>query len=151
MATIHNTIELQAPPEVVFDLMADCERYPDWVATVEDARMTMGDRIEAGTEYEEVRTVGPIRTTSHWQVTTFDRPHRQVHIGLLPFGAVELTIETEARDDGGTRLDHTVELTAIPRFRPLGWVFEHLFLVRIFERDITESLATFTALVDAET
>lgn len=148
MPTIHNTLELHAPPETVFDLMADYERYPEWVAIVEEARLVSGDRIEAGAEYEEVSHLGPKRSTSQWRVTEFDPPHRQVHEGMLPFGPVTLTIEIRPNGDGGTILDHTVEVTAFPRFRPVGWLIERLVLVRRFERDMTESLAAFTELVE---
>lgn len=150
MPTIHNTLELDASPEAVFELVADLERYPEWVAIVEEARLVAGDRIEAGAEYEEVSYLGPRRTTSRWEVTEFDPPHRQVHEGQLPFGPVELTIETSPDGDGGTVLDHTVELTAVPRFRPLGWLLERLVLVRSFESDMAESLTAFAELVEGD-
>lgn len=148
MATIHNTIELRAPPGVVFDHMADYERYPEWVAIVEEARLVGGEQIETGAEYEEVSTFGPFRSTSYWRVTEFDPPYRQVHEGRLPFGPVELTIETRPDGNGGTVLEHTVVLTAFPRFRPLGRLLERLVLVRTFESDMEESLDAFTDLVE---
>lgn len=150
MPTIHNRRTLDAPPEAVFDLMADYERYPEWVAIVEKARLVEGDRIEAGAVYEEESPLGPIPTTSRWRVIEFDPPRRQVHVGELPFGPVELTIETRPDGEGGTILDHTVELTALPRFRPLGWLLEHLVLVRVFEGDMEESLDAFTELVESD-
>lgn len=151
MPTIHNRRSLDAPPELVFDLMADYERYPEWVAIVEEATLVKGDRIETGAEYEEVSPLGPFRSTSHWRVTAFDPPRRQIHVGQLPFGPVELTIEMRPDGQGGTVLDHTVELTAFPRFRPLGWLLERLVLVRVFERDMEESLTAFAELVENET
>lgn len=148
MPTIHNTISVAAPPEAVFDLMADYERYPEWVSIVEEARLVTGERIEDGAEYEEVSTLGPKRSTSRWRVTEFDPPERQVHLGELPFGPVELTIRTRPDGNGGTTLDHTVELTAFPRFRPLGRLLERLVLVRAFEGDMEESLTAFSELVE---
>lgn len=150
MPKIHNRLTLDAPPDVVFDLMADYERYPEWVAIVEEATLVKGDEIEAGAEYEEVSPLGPFRSTSHWRVTEFDPPEWQVHRGELPFGPVELRIETRPDGDGGTILDHTVELTALPRLRPLGRLLERLVLVRTFESDMEQSLGTFAELVDAE-
>ena len=149
MPTIHNTLALPAAPEVVFDLMADPRRYPQWVAIVEDAALVTGDEIEEGAEYTEVSPLGPIRSTSHWRVTTFDRPHRQVHAGRLPFGPVERTIDIQP-DGEGTRLNHTVEITALPQFRPLGRVLERLLLVGPLENDLTKSLVTFAKLAEAE-
>lgn len=130
--------------------MADYERYPEWVAIVEEATLVKGDAIQEGAEYEEVSPLGPFTSTSHWRVTEFDPPRRQIHVGQLPFGPVELTIETRPDGDGGTILDHAVELTAFPRFRPLGWMLERLVLARKFGSDMEESLATFADLVDAE-
>lgn len=150
MPRIRNERSLEAPPEEVFDLMADHERYPEWVAIVEEARLVEGDRIEAGAVYEEESDLGPFRSTSRWEVTKFEPPRRQVHVGELPFGPVELTITTEPDGDGGTRLEHVVELTAFPRLRPLGWVLERLFLVRSFEEDMDESLDTFARIVGSE-
>jgi uncharacterized protein YndB with AHSA1/START domain len=148
MPKIHNTIELRAPPEIVFALMADYERYPEWVSIVEEARLVAGERIEAGAEYEEVSRLGPKRSVSRWRVTAFDPPNEQVHLGRLPFGPVELTIQTRPNGNGGTVLDHTVELTAFPRIRPLGWLLERLVLVRTFESDMKESLAAFATLAE---
>lgn len=150
MPTIHNRLHLDAPPEVVFDLMADYERYPDWVAIVEEATLVKGDEIREGAEYEEVSPLGPFDSTSHWRVTEFDPPRRQAHVGQLPFGPVELTIETRPDDQGGTILDHTVELTAFPRVRPVGWLLERLVLVRTFASDMEESLDAFAELVQEE-
>lgn len=151
MPTIHNRRTFNAPPELAFELMADYERYPEWVAIVGEATLVKGNRIETGAEYEEVSPLGPFRSTSHWRVTEFDPPRRQVHLGQLPFGPVELTIETRPDGDRGTILDHTVELPAFPRFRPLGWLLERLVLVRTFGSDMEESLATFAEIVEAET
>ncbi len=148
MPTVHNTLDLDAPPEAVFALMADYKRYPEWVAIVTEARLVEGQQIEAGAVYEEVSTLGPKRSTSTWRVTEFDPPGRQVHVGRLPFGPVELTIETRPNGTGGTVLDHTVEITAFPQFRPLGWLLERLLLVRVFESDMTESLDAFAELVE---
>lgn len=150
MPTIHNRRTIRASPEEVFDLMADYERYPDWVSIVEEARLVAGDRMGVDAEYEEVSRLGPIRLTSTWRTTAFDRPNRQVHRGRLPFGPVELTIETRPDGDGGTTLDHRVELTALPRLRPLGRVLEWVVLVRSFERDMADSLDAFTELVERE-
>lgn len=83
-------------------------------------------------------------------MTEFDRPRWQVHLGQLPFGPVELTIETQPDGEGGTLLNHTVEITVIPRFRPLGWVLERLVLIRIFRSDMEQSLAAFVDLVHKE-
>lgn len=150
MPTIRNTLHLDAPPDRVFDLMADHERYPDWVAIVEESRLVEGDRVEAGAVYEEESDLGPFRSTSRWEVTEFEPPRRQVHVGELPFGPVELTITFEPDGDGGTRLEHVVELTAFPRVRPLGWLLERLVLVRTFESDMEESLEAFETLVEED-
>lgn len=148
MPTIHNTLELDASPADAFDLMADYERYPEWVEVVEEARLVEGERIEAGAEYEEVSALGPTRSTSRWRVVEFDPPTRQVHRGDMPFGPLELTIETRPDGTGGTVLEHTVELTAFPRFRPLGRLLERLVLVRTFEADMAASLEAFAELLE---
>ncbi len=150
MPTVHNSLDINAPPEEVFALMADYERYPEWVVIVEEARLVEGQQIEAGAAYEEVSKLGPKRSTSRWQVTKFEPPHKQIHVGQLPFGPVELTIETRPNGDGGTILDHTVEITAFPHFRPLGWFLERLLLVRVFERDMAASLDRFAELIETD-
>lgn len=123
---------------------------PRGVAIVEEATLVKGPEIEEGAEYEEGSPLGPFDSKSHWRVTEFDPPRRQVHVDHLPFGPVELTIETRPDGDGGTILDHTVELTAFPRVRPLGWLLERVVLVRTFASDMEESLAAFAELVREE-
>lgn len=150
MTTIHNRVELEASPGKVFELMADHTRYPDWLTVTDEVRLVTGDHLRAGTEYEEISQFGPKRVRSRWRVTEFEPPRRQVHRGELPFGPLEVRIEIEPDGEGGALLDHTVKLTALPRFRPLGWLLERLILGRRFDAEMKESLGRFTEMIEGD-
>jgi uncharacterized protein YndB with AHSA1/START domain len=73
------TVHVQAPPERVWDLLCDTSRYPEWVEDTDRVTRTDG-RAKLFSTYDEVNPIaGPIRGRSHWVVTEFDPPRRQVH------------------------------------------------------------------------
>lgn len=91
--------ELPAPPEDVFDVLADPTTYPDWLVGAQRIRAVDPEFPAAGAEFEP--TVGAPPTGNvegHTQSLGADPPHRldlEVHAG--PFhGVVDFEVEPYA-------------------------------------------------------
>lgn len=59
MARIEKSVVINASPEKVFALLADVERFPEWMDMVKEVRITSRERTGAG-------------TTSHWATEVGD-------------------------------------------------------------------------------
>src|SRR5262245_47409311 len=101
MARIVEEALVAAPPEVMFDIVAAVERYPEFLPDVK--RVTRdGDRVEM------VLQAGPIEIgfTSR---ARFDRP-RQIHLALVkgPFKTMHARWDFVPAD-GGTRVRYEAD------------------------------------------
>jgi carbon monoxide dehydrogenase subunit G len=70
-----------APPEEVWEFVCDTSRYAEWVEGTDEVTRTDGPAAPDST-YDEVNPIiGPWKAKSHWTVSEFDAPRRQVHRG----------------------------------------------------------------------
>lgn len=126
MTTTRLTTHLNASPEEVFDFVCDIDRWTEWDAFAEEILWTSDSPLVAGSTYTEREG----KDESHWRVVEFDRPHRQRHVGTVPFlGEIAVDMELVARD-GGTDFAHEVEYRVLPRLRPIGRLIELVYVDR---------------------
>jgi hypothetical protein len=71
--TIENTIQINAPLEVVWRVTADVERWPEWTPTVTSVRLIGGGPIGPGSV---ARIKQPAQPESEWRVTVFEPGRR---------------------------------------------------------------------------
>ena len=107
------TVVVPAPPEGVWELVSDPDRFAEWAdLTVE---VTRADKpLRLGSTYEERNVVlGPIKGTSRWTVVEDEAPRRQTHRGegIALAASLDFFVELEPAEQA-TRL--TVGL----RYRP---------------------------------
>jgi hypothetical protein len=63
-------------------VICDLGRVPEWVeATLAMTRLPEPVAARGVTYSERTRIIGPIVATTHWEITEFEPPRRQVHIG----------------------------------------------------------------------
>lgn len=149
MTVVETSREIEAPPEAVWAFISDLERVPEWVVFTDEMLETSSEEPGVGTEYRELGGPGPIEDESTWRITAFDPPHRQVHEGDLGAMEVRLTMEVEPTARG-SRLTHRVDLSVLPRVRPVGWLLEHLVVKHVMRRGLEDSQAQAEAIVEAE-
>lgn len=140
---------IAAPREQVWDVVNDFDRMTDWVTFADELTALSEGPVGAGTVYRETGGVGPMGGESEWGITDFEPPERQVHVGDLGIMELELTMTLEAVN-GGTQFGQTIELEALPRARPLGWLLERLVIVRVMRSGLEETQANLKRLVETE-
>jgi carbon monoxide dehydrogenase subunit G len=142
------SVEIKAPPEAVWEVACETGRYAEWVeSTIEVVRTDGPARL--GATYDELtRISGPWKASTHWRVTEFDPPRRQVHVGEGVATARGMAVVIELTVTGeDTRLTLSIRYT--PRFGPIGVLIDSAVrgsLRRAQER----SAEAFAALVAHE-
>ena len=99
-----NEIEIAAPAEAVFDVLADPALYGYWVVGTKRIRGADPGFPAPGTRLHHTVGVGPLTLSDHSTVVESERPRRLVldaHLG--PIGSALVTLELEERD-GRTRV-----------------------------------------------
>src|SRR3954470_14021162 len=95
---VTTSTRIDAPPEQVFDALADLRNDPQWNSRITSAELRSPEPIGRGSQFAIVNGGNPYDVT----VATHDRPSRLV---LEAHGKPDLTIAASgARADGGTEL-----------------------------------------------
>ena len=117
------TVSVAAAPDRVWELLCDTSRYAEWVEDTAKVTHTDGPAKLFSTYDELNPIVGPIKGRSHWVVTEFDSPRRQVHRDerLVTFEWLEVVMEV-APVGGGTEFTNTLRgETAMGPLGPIAW------------------------------
>jgi carbon monoxide dehydrogenase subunit G len=113
------SMEIQAPPERVWEIVSDTRRYAEWVENTVQVVRTDGP-ARLGSTYDEItRLAGPWKTSTQWRITEFVPTRRQVHEGEGVVTARRMAVIIELEPTGeNTRLTLTIRTT--PRFGAIG-------------------------------
>ena len=140
---------VSAPPERVWELLSDTARYEDWVEGTDEVTRTDGP-AQPGSTYDEVNPIlGPWKAKSHWTVTEFDAPRRQVHRGEgFPLTrSFEVIMELAPSGEGASEV--TVTLRATSSGGPVGSLFASLMKGQV-TRDNRKSVDAFAEVAARE-
>jgi carbon monoxide dehydrogenase subunit G len=114
---VRTTIEVEAPPEQVWRVVADPQNLPRWDRHIADVRGVPPEGLASGTEYETDVQLAGIRSTVKARVEELDRPH---FARIRLDGLIDAVVTTHLTPvgEGRTRLDQEVDF----RFRggPVG-------------------------------
>jgi carbon monoxide dehydrogenase subunit G len=112
VAELALSVEVHAPPEVVFDALTDWHQQNQWMAGT-SVRISEGDGRSVGSRLVARTAAGPVGFDDPMEITAWDRPHRvQVHhLGRVVRG--DGAFEVEALPDGSSRF-HWVEWLDLP-------------------------------------
>ena len=107
MVTAHSELQVAAPPEQVFDKLADMRNELQWNSMVTEMRKATDDEVGRGTRYEGKmkKGIGP----THMEIVEYERPRRIRMRGGSRMADVDF-VATFAPSDGGTKLDTTLNL-----------------------------------------
>jgi len=100
-----NEIVVDAPPERVFGVLADPEKYGEWVVGAAGIRDADGHWPEPGARLHHSTGVGPLTIDDMTEVTAVDPPSRLellAHLG--PLGTFRVELVLEPAPGGGTRI-----------------------------------------------
>jgi uncharacterized protein YndB with AHSA1/START domain len=99
-----NEIEVAAPPETVWDVLADPQAYAEWVLGTKRIRGADDGFPAEGTRLYHTIGAGPLSLSDWTRVVESEPPRRLVLDARLgPLGAARVVIELYERD-GGTRV-----------------------------------------------
>jgi carbon monoxide dehydrogenase subunit G len=147
MPVFRTTQFIDAPPQVVWDLVCDLERGPEYVDVMIKLVSASDDPIKVGTVYRELSQIGPSTSETEWTITELDPPEHLVHVTRsFSFGAT-LTGDLEPQGEG-TKLTYNVDYQLLPGLRPVGWLLERLFVRRMMDKDFTQTVANLKSLVE---
>ena len=144
MPRIRKTIEIEASPEHVFSYATNASTQTGWVKFLKQIDITSGDGQSQGTTDRCVVKLGPRAQAVDAVWTEYDAPRafaRKTTGGMAMEGRM-----TFQPSDAGTRVEWTIGYK--PPMGPLGAVVDALFMNRVFQNEIEESLESLKAQLE---
>ena len=120
--TYRTTIDIDAPPELVWEVLMDVERWPEWTPSVTTVALLQPGMFRTGSS---VRMKQPRLPEAVWRVSSltfqeaFTWTSRSQGVNTVARHVIS------AREGGGTRATSHLQQTG-----PLGW-FARLFFSRL--------------------
>jgi carbon monoxide dehydrogenase subunit G len=110
MATLERTIDIDAPPEEVYDVLTDPQRLGDWV-TIQDELLEAPEApVQKGDSIVQRMKVAGKKFDVKWEVEIADRPNRVRWSGGGPMGSTaRATYDLDSNGNGGTRFSYANE------------------------------------------
>jgi uncharacterized membrane protein len=136
MPRLDNSIDIKAPLETVFEYLTDITSYPEWVKWTKQAEVTSVEKQGLGVTTSERMQVGPRKEQVESIVTEykaqefFTRRHTR---------GMEMTDRLSVVKSGdGTKVAWSIDY--VPPMGPLGKMMDTLFMVRLFDQLMKDSL-----------
>ena len=148
MGHVVNRFHVDAPPERVFELSIQAERFPEWVNTLVEVKDVSAPLDRVGASYTGVMKIAGRRLEGRWEVTRVEKPRYLETTGTAPGGGRATTITRLEPAGGGT--DSTFELDYELPGGFLGGAVDKLFVERAMERDVIHSGENLKAICEAE-
>jgi hypothetical protein len=132
------TTEIAAPPQLVFDTMADARNEPLWNDQVSRSELVGGETIGHGSTFRTVNKDNEYDST----IVTYERPTRVAFRVLGPPLDIDMSFDV-AGHDGHTHLTSTFDM------RPRG-MLRAMFVVMspLIRKDLAIQSASFKALCE---
>jgi uncharacterized protein YndB with AHSA1/START domain len=132
------TMFINAPPEAVFEVLADPRTFADWVVGSHRIRAADDSWPAAGAGFDHHLGVPPLLIADETVVLASDPPHcLELHAKARPLPTARVRLEL-ASEDGGTRVT-MIENFANPWLNVLAGPFGH-GLMRVRNRECLRRL-----------
>lgn len=148
MSEVRATVDIDAPPEEVFDAAMAPERTPDWVSIVLRVEGHDDGALREGYMMRQRLCLRGVPFSVDWELTKLDAPLFARWEGKGPARSKAITENRLERRGDGTRFTYTNEFKT--PFGPLGAVAAGALMGGVPEREATASLARLKALVEAQ-
>lgn len=146
MSHLATTIRVAAPPEIVFDLVADPSRGPEWQTMISDMGEISGRPGGVGSSYVGYYKVAGRRLEGRFVVTAAERPTLHQAAGTTRGGWARWTTMIEPVDGGSeVRVDLEYELPG----EMIGSLFGKLTGNRL-EQELHKTYENLRKLAEAE-
>jgi uncharacterized membrane protein len=141
---IRKSIDISASPEKVFDYATDSSTQPDWTTFIREVEITTGDAKSAGTTDRCLMKLGPRAQTLDAVWTEYDPP-RSYARKATSGPEMEGRMTFEPREDC-TLVEWSVDYR--PSMGLLGALMDVLFMNRVFQNEMEESLESLKARLE---
>ncbi len=144
MPRVRKSIDIDASPENVFNYATNMTTQPEWIKFLEEIDITAGDGQSKGTTDRCVIKLGPRAQTVEAIWSEYDPPRsfaRKSTGGMAMEGRM-----TFAPQGSGTLVEWTIGYQ--PPAGMLGKVVDSLFLNRVFQNEVEESLESLKAQLE---
>jgi uncharacterized protein YndB with AHSA1/START domain len=139
-------IDIDAPPEAVYDVMLDPARLHEWVTIHRKVNRVDSGEPREGFEMDQTLCLRHANFKVHWTLTEADRPHRATWEGRGPAGSYARTSYRLQSDGDGTHFEYENEFKAPGGF--LGAAASRAVMGGVPEREATRSLSRLKALLE---
>jgi carbon monoxide dehydrogenase subunit G len=147
MSVVHAQIDIDAPPERVYEVMLDPTRLHEWVTIHRKVNRVDDGTPRRGFEMDQTLCLRHANFKVHWTLTEADRPHAATWEGRGPAGSYARTsYRLEAVDGGRTRFEYENEFKAPGGF--LGKAASRVIVGGVPEREADRSLQNLKALLE---
>ena len=148
MTLVTASIDIDAPPERVYDAMLDPARLKDWVTIHRRINRSDGGAPHEGYEMEQTLCLRGANFKVRWTLTEADKPDAATWEGRGPAHSYARTsYHLSARDGGGTRFDYENEFKAPGGF--LGAAASRALIGGVPEREARKSLERLKKLLES--
>jgi carbon monoxide dehydrogenase subunit G len=143
---VHAEIQIDAPPEKVWEVVMDPQRFGDWVTI--HRRITKSDSGPAreGMHVEQTLCLRGATFKVKWELAECDSPRRATWEGRGPMHSHAHTAYVLEPHDGGTRFLYENEFKAPGG--PLGAAASRVLVGGLPEREAKASLQKLKALLE---
>ena len=148
MTAVKATIEIDAPPERVWDVVMDPERFRDWVTIHRKLGHVDDGRLRPGFQVEQTLCLHHANFKVRWALDEVDAPLHAVWAGKGPAGSHARIVDSLTPLDGGrrTRFDYLNEYSQPGGF--LGRMAGKVLVQGVAEREAARSLQRLKAFVE---
>lgn len=150
MSEVRTSIDIDASPEVVFDIALDPRRLGDWVTIHKELLSADTGPPREGMEMQQRMKLRGAQFKVSWELVACERPSRAEWKGRGPARSkAETEYLLEARPGGGTRFSYRNDFKA--PMGPLGAVAGNALVGGVPEKEAIASLAALKSLCENST
>jgi uncharacterized membrane protein len=148
MGHIRDSVHVDAPIERVWELAAQCSRYPEWEVGVIGVHHCSGSIDHVGARYTAIYKFMGRRLEGPREVTKAEKPRLLEQRFISPGGAHGSFIIASEPAGGGTAVTLASDYELPGGF--LGDLADKLFMGRLLKQNFKRSNESFKALCEAQ-
>jgi len=147
VSTVHAQIDIDAPPDQVYDVMLDPGRLHEWVTIHRKVNRTDDGEPRKGYEMDQTLCLRHANFKVHWTLTEADRPSAATWEGRGPAGSYARTsYRLQPMDGDRTRFEYENEFKAPGGL--LGAAASRVIVGGVPEREANRSLENLKRLLE---
>jgi uncharacterized protein YndB with AHSA1/START domain len=147
MSEVSASIQIDAPPEVVWDVVMDPNRLREWVTIHRKLGRAADPPLQEGDEVDQTLHLRGVNFRVHWTVREADAPHHAVWEGRGPARSRALTVYEVSANGGGTRFEYHNEVRA--PMGPLGSMASRVMMGGVPQREANATLQRLKKLIES--